>query len=191
MIETVFNSNEDMSVFEEWTDDGFLWNFNKKFYKRFHKNKHKKKITDPLEILSKTDKNKWFDLNFPEIIYSSQLLNNDILTIISHYSDVLVFRVLNKELYNNTNNFIQDNYSLQLNILKYNIYFLRSMKICVSPLALKSYPAYMRTYSPCGHTTKKGTSCKNITYGNQKCYCHRKIILFPIIKSCGMGDILI
>ena len=158
-------------------DPDFYLRFPKYNNTNINKPKSSKSEIQNLDKLMKTDKKYWFTLNMPEIINFSNLpsLPDDLLVYIAHFSDLINIRLINKNIFRKILDIFIYKYIINLNNLKEKLKYLKILNI--KPSHQASYIYYTSNINtkktPCNAITKKGTFCKNLTMGNQKCHCHK------------------
>lgn len=163
------------------------WNLsliNSDFYDLFPK--YKKSSNDKKEItfcgqnyddLSNIDKKDWYKLSMPNIIDFSikSSLPEDLIIHIGHFTDLINFRLINKNIFRRILDIFVYKYIKNLCNLHNKLIYLKYINI--NPTYQASYIYYSKKIncikSPCNAITKKGTFCKNLTHGNQKCHCHK------------------
>ena len=155
------------------------------FYNRFpeyvkdsiNNSNQPKFLNQNINDLTKLDKKHWFKLKLPEIIDFSNnlLLPEDLIVCIGDFTDLINFRLINKNIFTKTQDKFVYKYINNLYHLDKILIYLKSLNIKPTPQA--SYIYYTSKInpkkSPCNAITKKGSFCKNLTFGNQKCHCHK------------------
>lgn len=121
-----------------------------------------------------------FKIIFPAPI-SREFVPSSAMKIIGEFNP-LDIRVLNMEYKDAMALIFYQKFKGYISEMMYFKSFLQEMKIKPTYTALEVYYRKKKQRSPCGEMTKKGTRCKILTCGSNRCGHHKRPITFPILK---------